>query len=149
MAAVLAIVAILATLAAPSFADMIRTQRVKAATNDLVSALVFARHEAVKRNTGVTVSRVGASWNNGWTVSYQDGGTQTPRIHPALVQTSLATTASSVTFGGGGRADVNANFTVDSVPQSPGVTARCVEIGIDGTPRSWNERGGNHSCADD
>jgi len=147
--AVVAIVAVLATLAAPSFADMIRTQRVKAATNDLVAALVFARNEAVKRNTVVTVSRQGSSWSDGWTISYDDGGTKTPRAHPALTQMTVTTTVTSVAFAGGGRADTNANFTIDSVPQSAGVTVRCVEIALDGTPRSWTERGGNHSCADD
>ncbi len=146
---VVIVVGVLAAVAAPSFADLIRSQRVKTAANDLASALIFARSEAVKRNADVTVSKSGSSWSDGWTVSYDDGGTKTPSSHPALNQLTVTTSAASVIFGGGGRADTTANFTVDSVPQSPGVIVRCVEIGLDGTPRTWNERGGTHACTDD
>src|SRR5436189_6473231 len=76
---VAALVAVIAMLAAPSFESLVRSQRIKTATNDLVTTLVFARSEAVKRNADVTVTRVGSAWNGGWTVSYVDAGTQTPR----------------------------------------------------------------------
>ncbi len=146
---VVAIVAVLAVLATPSFINLIRSQRIKTATNDLVSTLIFARSEAVKRNADVTVAWVGTSWTGGWTVTYDDGGTQTAKTQSALNQLSVTTAVSSLTFGGGGRASTTANFTVDSVPQASGVTARCVEIRIDGLPRIWAERGGNHDCTDD
>jgi len=146
---VVAIVAVLAVLAAPSFTNLIRSQRIKTATNDLVSTLIFARSEAVKRNADVTVSRVGTSWASGWTVTYVDGGTLTARTQPALNQLSVTTAVPSLTFGGGGRADTPASFTVDSVPQASGVNARCVEIRPDGLPRIWAERGANHDCTDD
>jgi type IV fimbrial biogenesis protein FimT len=144
-----AIVGVIAALAAPSFNNLIRSQRIKTAANDLVSALLFARSEAVKRNADVTVSRVGSSWTGGWTVSYDDGGAKTPRSQPALNQLQVTTTVTSVTFGGGGRADSMANFTVDSDPTISNVEARCVEVGLDGLPRVWVERSGNHNCADD
>jgi type IV fimbrial biogenesis protein FimT len=146
---VVAIVGVLAALAGPSFENLIRSQRIKAASNNLVSALVFARSEAVKRNADVTVTRVGGSWSGGWTISYDDGGTKTPRSQPALDQLKVTTAVSSVTFGGGGRADSTANFTIDSNPTISNVEARCVEIGLDGLPRAWVERGGNHDCTDD
>lgn len=146
---VVAIVGVIAALAAPSFNNLIRSQRIKATTNNLVSALIFARSEAVKRNADVTVKRVGSSWTGGWTVSYVDSGTQTPRTQPALDQLKVSTTVTSVTFGGGGRADSTANFTVDSDPTISNVEARCVEVGLDGLPREWVERGGNHDCTDD
>jgi len=144
-------IAILAALAAPSFDNLIRSQRIKGATNDLVAALVFARSEAVKRNTDVTVTRVGSSWASGWTVTYVDGGTKTARVHSALNDLSVTTAASSLTFGGGGRVDTatTVTFTVDTVPQGAGIEARCVEIRADGVARTWTERGGNHDCTDD
>jgi type IV fimbrial biogenesis protein FimT len=146
---VVAIVGVIAALAAPSFNNLIRSQRIKTATNDLISALIFARSEAVKRNADVTVSQVGSSWSSGWTVSYDDSGTKTPRTQPALNQLKVTTTVNSVTFGGGGRADTTASFTVDSDPTISNVEARCVEVGLDGLPRVWVERGGNHNCTDD
>lgn len=146
---VISIIAILAVLAAPSYANFIRSQRIKTATDSLASTLVFARSEAVKRNVDVKVARVGSSWGGGWTVTYDDGGTKTARTQAALTQLSVTTTVNSVTFGGGGRADTAANFTVDSVPQSSPAAARCVEVRTDGLPRVWVERGGNRLCSDD
>jgi type IV fimbrial biogenesis protein FimT len=145
----LGVVAILAMLAAPSFDNLIRSQRIRGATNDLVSTLIFARSEAVKRNADVTVGRVGSSWAGGWTVTYDDGGTKTARVHSALSNLSVTATASSLIFGGGGRANTAAIFTVDSDPQKSAVDARCVEIGVEGLPRIWIERGANHDCSDD
>jgi type IV fimbrial biogenesis protein FimT len=149
MVIVLVILGVLVTLAAPSFVNMIRSQRIKTAANDLVSTLTFARSEAVKRNADVTVTRTGGSWANGWSVTYVDSGTKTARIHPSLKDLTVTTTTTSLVFSGGGRASAVANFTVDYVPQTAGVNARCVEIGLDGVPRVWIERGGNHVCTDD
>jgi type IV fimbrial biogenesis protein FimT len=153
---VVVIVGVIAALAAPSMAELIRSQRIKSAASDLMETLVFARSEAVKRNANVSVSAatVGGttSWNNGWSVSYDDSGTTvTPRTESKLDQLTVAaspTSATSITFGGGGRADVTANFTVESVPQSNNST-RCVEVRPDGVPRAWLERSGNHSCSDE
>jgi len=149
MAVVIIVLAVLTSLAAPSFFNLIRTQRVKSAANDLMSSLAFARSEAVKRNADVTIARVGSSWTNGWTVTYVSGGTQTARVHSALQNLSVTTSVTSLVFGGGGRADATATFTVDSSPQVSAVTARCIEVKVDGVPRSWVERGGNHDCTDD
>jgi len=69
---VVAIVAILAAVAAPSFSVMLRNNRLAAASSALQVSLSLARSEAVKRgsNARVTVAAniaVGA-WTNGWTV---------------------------------------------------------------------------------
>lgn len=153
---VVVIVGVIAALAAPSMAELIRSQRIKGAASDLMETLLFARSEAVKRNANVSINAatVGGttSWNNGWSVSYDDAGsTVTPRSESKLDQLTVAanpTSVTSVTFGGGGRADVTANFTVESVPQSNNST-RCVEVRPDGVPRAWLERSGNHSCSDE
>jgi len=50
---VLAIVAVLAVLAAPSFRDMILMQRLRAINSQLVTDLQYARSEAVQRKTAV------------------------------------------------------------------------------------------------
>ena len=153
---VVMIVGIIAALAGPSFAELIRSQRIKSSASDLANSLVFARSEAVKRNAAVTVAAIDisgtTSWNNGWTVSYDEAGSAvTPRSQPKLDQLAITTNPTSVTaitFGGGGRTDLSANFTVESVPQSINST-RCVEVRADGVPRVWLERSGNHSCSDE
>jgi type IV fimbrial biogenesis protein FimT len=153
---VVTIVGVLAVLAAPAFADLIRSQRIKSTADSLVSSLVFARSEAVKRNANVTVTATTISgttaWANGWSVSYDVAGTPViPRTQGKLDQLAITPTPSTltaVTFGGGGRADTPANFTVESIPQSASST-RCVDVRVDGVPRIWIERSGNHVCSDE
>lgn len=52
----LAVVAILATIAAPGFGEYFANQRVKGAAEELVNDLQFARLESVQRNSPVTVT---------------------------------------------------------------------------------------------
>jgi type IV fimbrial biogenesis protein FimT len=58
------VLAVLLTLAAPSFRDVIQNNRVTAQANELVSALHLARAEAVKRgqNAQVRVRPAGQGW---------------------------------------------------------------------------------------
>jgi len=71
-----AIVAVLASLAAPSFRAMLVNRSVQAAADTLVSDMRFARSEALKRSTRTVICRslnstscagVG-SWSDGWIV---------------------------------------------------------------------------------
>jgi type IV fimbrial biogenesis protein FimT len=72
-----ALVAVLASLAVPSFRTMLVKRSVDAAADSLVSDLRFARSEAVKRSNKVTVcassngtscTGSGALWKDGWIV---------------------------------------------------------------------------------
>lgn len=84
---VLAVGAILLVIAIPSYAFLVNSSRLAAATNDLVTALHLARSEAIKRNMRVTVCKTSnamamppvcdttASWQQGWLV-FVDGGTK-------------------------------------------------------------------------
>lgn len=73
---VVAIVAILAALAAPSFRPLIERWRVRSAAEDLTSTLYFARSEAIKRGGGVAIDASGG-WNKGWKVTHTQGGVTT------------------------------------------------------------------------
>ena len=67
---VIAIMGIVAAIAAPNMAAMIRTQRLKTAAFDMFSSLSFARSEAIKRNTVVRIQPVDpANWVFGWRVT--------------------------------------------------------------------------------
>ena len=108
---VLGIVAVLAGLAAPSFAAMTLRSRLSAQANEAVSAALLARSEAIKRNTTVSmcVSSNGATcgtggWEQGYlvmcnttdNVSCNDAGTdtlvlrQTPAMTAGLKMTETA-----------------------------------------------------------
>lgn len=95
-----AVAAIVLVVAVPSFADLIKNNRLTAATNDLIASLSLARSEAVKRELRVTVckSADGAScvttgeWEQGWivftddkaNVGVVDGGEVLLRVHEAI-----------------------------------------------------------------
>ena len=49
------IAAIVTSIAVPSFSAMIKSNRVTAATNEVVSALILARSEALKRKNSVSI----------------------------------------------------------------------------------------------
>jgi len=70
----LAVAAILLSYGVPSFIDTVRNGRATANANDLITALSFARSEAVKRGARVTVcasddaATCGGAWTDGWIV---------------------------------------------------------------------------------
>jgi type IV fimbrial biogenesis protein FimT len=80
----LAIAAILATLAAPSFTGLLEKSRVSTIVNQFSGALTYARSEAVTRNARVVVCavvdatvarprcRTGGNWVRGWMVFVDD-----------------------------------------------------------------------------
>ena len=92
---VISIVAILAAVAAPSFRQLIATQRIRSAASALVESLWFARAEALKRNGNVDVGFLFVDAASGWTIN--DPGDATK---PLLVQSAYPT-ITSVTEGGG------------------------------------------------
>ena len=97
MMTVVAIVAVLATIAAPSFAELIATQRVRAAAAALTESLWVARAEATKRNTDVAFTFIDVATD--WSIA-DPGGTDTPLFVQAGF-VNLATTtqnAGSVRF---------------------------------------------------
>lgn len=90
---VVAIVAILATSAAPSFRQLIATQRIRSAASAITESLWLTRAEALKRNTSVGFLFVGAATE--WNVPDPSGGNT-----PLLTQPAFPT-VNSVTQNGG------------------------------------------------
>lgn len=85
---VVAIVAILAKLAVPSFNTMLVKRSVLSAATTLVSDIRFARSEAVRRSVGVSICSLAvgstntcaaapANWANGWMVFVDPADTGT------------------------------------------------------------------------
>ena len=68
------VLVVLANLAIPNFWSFIQSNRVTGETNSLVTAVNYARSEAVKRGEIVSIcpsdgsSGCGAEWSNGWLV---------------------------------------------------------------------------------
>ncbi len=77
----ISVLAVLVSLAAPMYQSFVTNNRTRSAAYSLVSALAFARSEAVKRNTAVSVAPLGAGWETGWEV--ESGGTTLSKNEPA------------------------------------------------------------------
>lgn len=72
MMIVVAIIGIIASIAIPSFIDMIVDQRVRTLASELVGDIVLTRAEAIKQQRRVNIERTGATWKEGWRI-YVDG----------------------------------------------------------------------------
>jgi type IV fimbrial biogenesis protein FimT len=107
---VVLIVAILATLAAPSFRQLIAKQRVKSAASALTESLWVARSEAVKRNTDVSFKFTNAGSDTTvaeWKITQSSDGSGTA-LHqqdgfPAVVSTTSSSGNVLFTFNAYGR----------------------------------------------
>ena len=66
----LSIIAIISSIAIPSFISTVDSNRVTTYTNDFVTTLNFARSEAIKREYRVVVRKLddNLEWENGWHV---------------------------------------------------------------------------------
>ena len=74
MMVVVALVAILGTIAVPSFRDLLLNQRLASNTSDFVAALSLARTEAMKRSQKVALDPIGKDWSDGWEVAVTTSG---------------------------------------------------------------------------
>lgn len=123
----LSIAVIMLGIGIPSFKNFTASQKVKAASQDLMSTLSLARSEAVKRNTDVTVAPDTAGvWTGGWTVKT---GTTTLLQQQALTGVTITTAAATIVFKPTGRP--NASSTFDVAGSS---AARCVKVDLTGIP---------------
>ena len=73
---VVAIVAVLAALAGPSFTPLIERWRVRDAAESLTSTLYYARSEAIKRGGGIAIDATGG-WDQGWKVTHTENAITT------------------------------------------------------------------------
>lgn len=131
----LAIAAIFAAVAAPSFRDFVAGQRVKTASYDISYTLTGVRSEALKRNLSVVLAPSAGGWQNGWTITAGVGGT-TLGQHEAFADVTIAGPAVNLTYNSSGRlASAVTPFTVSSSVSST-VSARCINIDLSGLPTS-------------
>ncbi len=65
---VVVVIGILLSTAVPSFAAFLASQRVSAASNDLLHAIAVTRSEALRRGRRVYLAPLGAHWRDGWAV---------------------------------------------------------------------------------
>ena len=132
----IAIMAVLATLAAPSFREFIATQRIRNASFDLMAALTLARSEAITHNANVDMVRTSTAWDGGWTVSTATSTLLNQQAYKGMNITDSAGLA-KIIYGKDGRAvTASTQFTIAPTTALTGVSSRCISLGLSGLPSS-------------
>jgi prepilin-type N-terminal cleavage/methylation domain-containing protein len=139
MMVVVALAALMLSLAVPSFRDLIVGQRVKTAAFAFANAALQARSEAIKRNQQVAlVPLVVGNWGGGWQIRIVSGAVLLSQqdAFPGVVIASVApkVTASQVLYEANGRLGA----AVDELRASDeaGGHARCLSFDLSGLPKS-------------
>lgn len=109
----LSVAVILMSIAVPSFQGVMRTNRIAALTNELSTALQYARSEAVTRGKTVTVCKsanviadspicsTSANWQDGWLV--KDGNNTLMVGQPSISSATITSSTDSVNFSSMGQ----------------------------------------------
>lgn len=93
-----AIVAILAAIAVPSFNTFFVSSRAQTQTTRLVEALNYARSEAVRRGSNISVqANSGTNWHTGWTVTVGTSSGTVLRSQSAFTSNATFTSTGSPT----------------------------------------------------
>jgi type IV fimbrial biogenesis protein FimT len=138
----ISIVAILLSMAAPSFGDLILTQQVRTSAGDLQTSLFYARSEAIKRAANVSIVPNGGDWKNGWTVQLGDGTVL--RSEDPLNPQLAAMSGTTVTYQSDGHVPPPViSAIVFKIGGNTRITARCIAIDLSGRPSLVVDTDGN------
>jgi type IV fimbrial biogenesis protein FimT len=150
----IAVLAVLFGLAVPTFVQIINDNRLTTQANELVSALNYARSEAVKRgdNVSICASTNGTTcsgsnaWNDGWiafTDSTGTGGTLDAsdallQVWPATGGLALTTNGASVRYQSSGMVVTTRSFTLQKAGCT-GPRSRQVGVALTGRVRTLKQ----------
>jgi type IV fimbrial biogenesis protein FimT len=145
---VVALLAILSAIAAPSLRTFIESQRLRNASFDIVSDLLLARSEALTRQTVVVVTPSGSDgvgWSGGWAINLVSSAgalvtnrTGVPSQLRFSVMNSSAAAQGSLSFGMDGRIVGLTPMSIEvkyADPAPAGVSPSCVRIDATGRPK--------------
>jgi type IV fimbrial biogenesis protein FimT len=129
---VIAVAAILAMVAVPSFLKIIATQRLRSAASNLQVALLVTRSESLKRNANIQLApTTPPQWKTGWRVlNLADNSVIS--AYPAVPAFSIAGPA-AVTYLPSGRIAATADATF-KIYSDKIADVRCVTITLTGMP---------------
>lgn len=134
-----ALLAVLLSLAAPSFQALLEMQRMRAAAFDLMADLTLARNEALKRGalappvTLRPVSGDAGHWESGWSVMV---GTEVVSLKSPVGAGVSFTGPAMITFDHNGRVS-NATAVIRfALGNSSANRSRCISIDPSGRPKS-------------
>jgi type IV fimbrial biogenesis protein FimT len=135
---VIAIIAVIATIAMPDLSNLLVNQRLRGAATDLMSSLIVARSEAIKRNGPVEVRPVtGTDWRQGWVVHATASNEQIDKKNPLGPSVAVSLAPASIVYQHNGRLTSTATNKVQFSDDrnGSGLSARCLVIDPSGLPK--------------
>jgi type IV fimbrial biogenesis protein FimT len=150
------IVAVLLSLAAPGFVELLERNRLQSAASNLYTSLVLARSEALKRNTPVVVCRrdpatgkcattgTAGDWRQGWVVHPAADPNDVLVLREGVTGgdtlwvVSASTKIDDLSYGPDGGASRVASFVLCN-NQADTASGREVQVEVTGKPRMKNE----------
>lgn len=129
------VMAVLATVAAPSFSELMASQRVKATASNLFVSILRARSEAIKSNSNVTISPLDGEWSKGWVMQNPLYANITLERHEQKGNVSVTGGPASLQYKSTGRLAGSAapSFTISAADTD---SKRCITISLSGQPVS-------------
>ena len=128
----IAIAAILATVAVPSFSGLIASQRAKTAASELFASFLTARSDAIMRNANVTVSPLAGGWSQGWRIL--DPANNVLESHGALTSVTIPQTG-GITFRPSGRVTTGStSMFVITTTSGSSTNHQCISLNLNGRP---------------
>lgn len=156
---VLAIMAIMMGIGVPGIKTLMNTQKMKAATFDLVTTAMLARSEAIKWGGAagtISIAAPSNDFSNGWCIVFTSATTcSTTSPGDGVMQIFKATsgitytyqgTAAPITFTRGGRLSAGASVTLLVTDNDSFATPRCVTIDTNGNAKVRVMSAGTTSC---
>jgi type IV fimbrial biogenesis protein FimT len=129
----IAIAAILATVAVPSFSGLIASQRAKTAASELFASFLTARSDAIMRNANVTVSPLAGGWSQGWQIL--DPANNVLDSHGALTNDVKIPQTGGVTFRPSGRVLTGStSMFVITTTSGSSTNYQCISLDLSGRP---------------
>ncbi|MBF0141759.1 MAG: GspH/FimT family pseudopilin [Magnetococcales bacterium] len=125
-----AVVAIMVAVGMPHLRTSLLNQKIKSAVSDYHLSLLFARSEAIKRNSSVSVVP-NTTWNGGWTVQY---GTTVLKTVDPYTELAISGPSTNITFQSNGRPTATVSDFQAYVSGNTRVTMRCVTVSTNGMP---------------
>lgn len=129
---VVVVLTLLTLVAAPGLQSLINNQRTRAAAHDLISDLILARSEAVKRNRDVVLAPV-SDWASGWMVKTASTAEMIGRRNPLGGGVQVTRSPALITYDASGRLS-GAVATVRFELFDGGQNYRCITIDPSGQP---------------
>lgn len=131
-----AVLAVLVAIAAPSFREILESQRMRAAAFDLMADLTLARNEALKRGNipvPVTLTPASANWAEGWNMTV---GTEVLSQRNKVGSGVTLIGPATLTFDRNGRVSSTTDVTRFALTNTSGKRKRCISLDPSGRPKS-------------